>query len=342
MQKVKTAVIGFGMSGQTFHAPLIEAIEETELVAFLSSKEALVHQRYPQAKVYQDYDALLADPTIELVVITTPNQMHYPMAKAAILAGKHVTIEKPFVVDAAQGEHLIDLAKQHGVVLSVYHNRRFDGDFKTVKALIESGKLGDVHTFESSYNRYRPEVKTRWKESDDAGSGIWYDLGSHLVDQALQLFGLPTSVYGSLRAQRVNAKAVDQFLVILQYPQLDVLLRGDCLSTEAGPRFTIKGTKGHFIKHGFDPQESALQQGLTPEKNWGIEEPRYHGTLTNENEESSKVATENGSYPEYYQQLATHIRNKADTPVSAIDALNVIRVIQAAEESAATQRVTFI
>ena len=158
MKKVKTAVIGFGMSGQTFRAPLIDTIQETELTAILSSNEKLVHQQYPDVKVFNDYAKLLNNSDIELVVITTPNQLHYSMAKQAIIAGKHVALEKPFVVETSEGEHLIDLAKQHNVTLSVYHNRRFDGDFMTLRALKESGSLGDIHTYESSYNRYRPDV----------------------------------------------------------------------------------------------------------------------------------------------------------------------------------------
>lgn len=342
MKKVNTAVIGFGMSGQTFHAPLIDTLHETELTAVLSSNQDQVLQRYPDVTVFDDYDKLLSDPTIELVVITTPNQLHYSMAKQAIKANKHVVLEKPFVVDAAEGEHLIDLANQHNVCLSVYHNRRYDGDFLTIKALQESESLGNIHTFESSFNRYRPEVKTRWKESEEAGSGIWYDLGSHLVDQAVQLFGLPTSLYASLRAQRVNAKAVDQFLVVLHYSNLDVVLRGDCLSTDAGPRFIVKGSQGHFIKYGLDPQESALQQGQLPDSEWGKESPEMYGVITDSLGNTSSVATHAGSYPSYYKLFAQHIRGLADNPVPATEALDVIRVIQAAEESAASQKVTFL
>jgi scyllo-inositol 2-dehydrogenase (NADP+) len=342
MEKVKTAVVGFGMSGQTFHAPIIDSLNETELTAVLSSNKDRVLQHYPDVTVYNDYDKLLSDPTIELVVVTTPNQLHYSMAKQAIRANKHVVLEKPFVVNVAEGEHLVDLAKQHEVCLSVYHNRRFDGDFLTVKKLQKSNELGAIHTFESSFNRYRPDVKTRWKESDEAGSGVWYDLGSHLVDQALQLFGLPTSVYGSLRAQRTNAKAVDQFLVVLNYSNIDVILRGDCLSTDAGPRFIVKGDQGHFIKYGLDPQENALQQGFRPNSDWGNEPPEMYGVLTDSEGKSTSVATLSGNYPAYYQQLAQHIRGNTETPVSALDALNVIKVIQAVEESATSHKATFL
>ncbi len=343
MKPIRTAVVGFGLSGQTFHAPIIDTINETELYAFVSSNEKAVKAAYPNAKVYAQFDEMLNDESIELVVITTPNDLHYPMAKAAVCAGKNVVIEKPFVIDTAQGEHLIDLAKQHNVTVSVYHNRRYDGDFLTIKQLIDQGKLGKVHTFESSYNRYRPEVKVRWKESSEPGSGIWYDLGSHLVDQALQLFGKPTSVFASLRAQRDNAQSVDQFLVILNYDERDVVLRGDCLSTDAGARYIVKGDKGHYIKFGIDPQETDLQQGKRPnQEGWGLEPQQNYGTLTDSESAPHTITTLAGNYPRYYQELASHLRDGTPVPVSAEQALQVIEVIQAAEDSAETQRAVFM
>ncbi len=343
MQPIKTALVGFGISGQCFQAPVIQAVEELELTCVVSSQADKVLAQLPDVSVYPNLETLLAQADIELVVIATPNDAHYPMAQMALEAGKHVVVEKPFVIHSEEGEALIKLAQKKDRVLSVYQSRRFDGDFLTIKALIEQNRLGQVHSLYSSYNRYRPEVKVRWREQDQPGAGILYDLGAHLIDQALQLFGMPASVDAHLRNQRPGAQAVDHFHLVLSYPQTEVYLHGNCLSTTAGPRFQVYGAEGTYIKHGMDTQEDLLRLHQGPgSAQWGIDPQEAHGVLTDAEGTDMRLETHKGGYEGFYQQMAAAIRTGAKPPVTGDEALDVIRVIEAAYKSNHSgQRVKF-
>lgn len=244
--------------------PIIEYCDELELTAVVSSDKQKVIAQLPYVTVYSQIETMLDDPDIELVIIATPNHLHIPQAKLALQAGKHVVIEKPFCISAEEGKALMDVAQQAGKTLSVYQSRRFDGDFRTIEKLTADGKLGDIHTFYSSYNRYRPEVKVRWREQDTPGAGILYDLGAHLIDQALCLFGLPEKVTAVVRNQRPGAQATDHFHLILHYPQCEAILHANCLSTTEGPRFQVFGHDSAFIKYGMDTQEDMLRDKAGP------------------------------------------------------------------------------
>ncbi len=337
VQPIKTGLVGFGISGACFQMPVIKAVRDLDLCYVVSGNPDKVKTALPSAKVFTSLEEMLAKSDVELVVIATPNAEHYPMAKLALEADKHVVVEKPFVIDSKEGEELIALAHSRHLKLTVYHSRRFDGDFQTVQHLVREGTLGNVHTFYSSYNRYRPVVKDRWRERDEAGAGILYDLGSHLIDQALRLFGMPTSLAARLRCQRQGAQTVDHFHLVLNYPNTDVILHGNCLSTAQGPRFQVFGDKGSFIKSGMDPQEDFLREGKDPgTKGWAEDSPEHYGQLVVQAGSTpiqEIVPTLAGGYEDFYQQTAGAIRGRNSLPVSADQALAIIRIIEAAYQS---------
>ncbi|MBC7005072.1 oxidoreductase [Photobacterium sp. BZF1] len=338
MQPIKTAIVGFGISGQCFQVPIIEYCDELKLTAVVSSDKQKVIAQLPNVTVYSQIETMLDDPDIELVIIATPNHLHIPQAKLALQAGKHVVIEKPFCISAEEGKALMDVAQQAGKTLSVYQSRRFDGDFRTIEKLTADGKLGDIHTFYSSYNRYRPEVKVRWREQDTPGAGILYDLGAHLIDQTLCLFGLPEKVTAVVRNQRPGAQATDHFHLILHYPQCEAILHANCLSTTEGPRFQIFGHDSAFIKYGMDPQEDMLRDKAGPgTPGWGEDTPDNFGRYTDKHGHNTIIETERGGYEQFYQQLALAIREGHPLPVTAEQALDVIRVIEAAIASSEQQ-----
>ena len=339
MQKIQVGLVGFGISGQCFQAPILADCPQYELSAVVSSDKQKVLAQLPKAQVYSTLESLLENAAIDLVIIATPNHLHVPQAMAALKAGKHVVIEKPFSLTYQEGKALLQVQQETQKQLSVYQSRRFDGDFKTIKTLIDDGKLADIHTFYSSYNRYRPEVKVRWREQDMPGAGILYDLGAHLIDQALALFGLPTEVTALLRNQRPGAQAVDHFHLILHYPEREVILHGNCLSTAEGPRFQIFANNGSFIKYGMDSQEEFLRAKRGPSsQGWGSEPESLFGTYTAADGAAQTIATELGSYQDFYYQLAAAIDGDGEVPVAAQEALNVIAVIEAAYLSSQQKR----
>ncbi|MDF2155175.1 oxidoreductase [Vibrio sp. CAU 1672] len=339
MKPIKTAIVGFGISGQCFQAPVIEFCKELALVAVVSSDADKVQSQLPKVTVYPEIESMLADESIELVIIATPNHLHVPQAKLALLAGKHVVIEKPFCLSVKEGEELMAVAKQSNKCVSVYQSRRYDADFKTIQTLVQERKLEGIHTFYSSYNRFRPEVKDRWREQAVPGSGILYDLGAHLIDQALCLFGAPESVTAILRNQRPGAQTVDHFHLILSYPELDVILHGNCLSTTEGPRFQIFAQNASLIKYGMDTQEDFLREKNGPATpGWGEERPESFVIFTDHQGTDSTIETETGGYEAFYQQLAKAIRQGDKVPVTLDQALYVIRIIEAAYQSSEQQR----
>ncbi|GAA0136441.1 oxidoreductase [Paenibacillus sp. YSY-4.3] len=334
---IQVGLIGFGLSGSVFHAPLIDRTEGMKLAAVVSSQPVKVKESYPEAKVYSDVETLLNDPDIQLVVVSSPNLTHYGYAAQALEAGKHVVVEKPFTNSAAEADRLIALARDKGLLLTVYHNRRWDNDFLTIRRLLDSGVLGSISYYEAHFDRFRPEVTERWREQDLPGSGILYDLGPHLIDQALTLFGKPNTVWADLRKERKGGKTNDYFHLVLGYSNLRVVLHSGSLVREQGPRFILHGDRGSFIKHGFDPQEAQLRKGSGPgDENWGRDDEANYGKLTTDIgglAVSGTVETLLGGYETFYRKLADAISSGQPLPVLAEDARDVIRIIELAMES---------
>ena len=340
---INLALVGFGMASQVFHAPLIMAEPQLVLHTIVQRSSQSARETYPYVQIVSDLAEALANPAIELVVIATPNQTHADLAAQALREGKHVVVDKPFTLNSQQADQLIALAQEQHRVLSVFHNRRWDGDFLTAQAVIQAGWLGRLVSYECHYDRYRPQLKqAAWREQAGLGSGILYDLGAHLIDQALVLFGMPQSITAQLAKQREGAQAVDYFDVRLGYPELQVALKAGMLVRELGPRFTIHGTNGSWIKYGIDPQEAALKAGQTPNNpNWGQESAEAWGVLNTELNGLSlrgTIETIAGDYLAYYRNVAQAIQGKAEIIVQASQARSVIRLIELAEQSAAEQR----
>ncbi|WP_378956484.1 oxidoreductase [Pelosinus sp. sgz500959] len=340
---IQVGLIGFGLSGSVFHAPLISAVEGLNLKTIVtSSAAAKVKKDYPNVEIVLDVDTLLLQKEIDVVVITSPNTTHYEYAKRAIKAGKHVVVEKPFTVTSAEADELIILAQKKEVILTVFQNRRWDNDFLTVRELLAANVLGTLATYEAHYDRFRPIVQDRWREKDLPGSGMLYDLGSHLIDQALTLFGLPQAVWADLRVEREGAEATDYFHILLSYDRFKVILHSGSLVRDAGLKFMLHGDKGSFIKSGLDCQEDQLKQGILPgDLGWGEDHQENYGRLTTEIGGiiiRGTVETLPGQYEEFYKKLVQSIELGIGAPVLAEDARNTIRVIEHAMTSHQEQR----
>lgn len=282
MQNIRTGIIGYGLSGRVFHAPFIDVVDGFELAAISTRNSAgieLIRQRYPSTQIAADAAEIINDPSIDLVIITSPNTVHFKQGKEALLAGKHVVIEKPFTNTVAEADELIALSRKKGKILTAYHNRRFVSDTKTVKKVLISGLIGDVVDYETHFDRYRDEPRPTgyWREETLPGSGIFYDLGSHLIDQALHFFGLPQAVTAHIKSQRSWAKTDDYFDVKLHYPTLTATLKSTMLAKSPGPTFQIHGTKGSYVKYGLDVQEENLNKGMIPIRPIGVKSLRISG-----------------------------------------------------------------
>lgn len=332
MEKIGVGIVGFGFSSTTFHIPLLKTIDEYEIRTIVSSKEDIVKKAFPAVRVVRSVEDLVEQEDIDLVVITSPNTTHFSYAKEAILHGKHVVVEKPFVVSSEEGEELLQLAKEHNVFVSVYHNRRFDNDFLTMKKLLQEERVGEVYTYEAHFDRFRPHVRDRWREHNLPGSGILYDLGSHLIDQALHLFGMPEAIFADVAPQRPGAKIDDYFHIIMYYGVKRIILHSSSHVNYAGPHFSIHGEKGSIVKYGMDSQEGQLKEGLKPgDAHYGQDDKQYYTVLAIEEEQ--RIPTETGCYDMYYKAIRDSIMHSTPLPVTAEDGLNVIRIIEAALES---------
>lgn len=335
---IRTGLIGFGLGGTAFHAPLIEAVEGLTLAAVATSRVKAVRASYPDAGVLTA-EALIADRDIELVVISTPNATHYQLARAALAAGKHVVIDKPFAGGAAEGQALVDLAQAKGLLAIPFHNRRWDSDFLTVRKLVESGRLGEVLLYEAHWDRFRPEPSQQWKEAPEAGAGQLPDLGPHLIDQALLLFGAPEAVSGDLAVQREPGVIDDYFTVTLHYGERRAVLASSRMIAAPRPRFAIHGRSGSFVKHGLDPQEAATRAGGSiGDPNHGVEDPLTHGVLTAPDGSRETIASERGDYRRFYEGVAAAIATGAAPPVATTDAIQGLRIIELARRSAVEGR----
>ncbi|SDK19122.1 oxidoreductase [Sediminibacillus albus] len=337
MDKVNVGLVGYGFSGAVFHAPLLKVSGQFEITKVLTSRFSEVGKDIGAVEVVDKLDEILDDKTIELVIITTPNTLHYDMAKRSLSAGKHVVLEKPMVLTSKEAQELIDLAKQNNLMLSVYQNRRWDSDFLTVKELIDNENLGTINTYIAHYDRFNPEPNYQWREQKQKGSGMLYDLGSHLIDQALHLFGEPQEVFCDLWNQREASLVDDYFHIILGYQRMRVILHCGSIVKQQGPKYLIHGSKGSFIKYGIDGQEAALIAGELPDnKNWGEDKPEWYGTLyVNEagQEMEKPIKTIPGNYPAYYQGIYNCLRHGASNPVPAEDGLRTIKLLETAVKS---------
>ena len=347
MKNIRTGIIGFGLSGRVFHAPFIDVVDGFELTKISTSNPAgieLIKQRYPETNIVAGAEEIINDKNIDLVIVTSPNTVHFKWAKEALLAGKHVVVEKPFTTTTAEADELIELSIQQGKILTAYHNRRFVSDTKTVKKILASGLLGEVVDFETHFDRFRSEPRPigYWREDPLPGSGIFYDLGSHLIDQALHFFGLPLSITAHIISQRPWSKADDCFDVKLHYPTLTATLKSTMLAKIPGPTFQIHGTNGSFVKFGLDVQEENLNKGMIPNTpDWGKEPESMRGKLVtdfNGVKMEAFVESENGDYREYFINLRDAIHGKAILAVKPEEARNVIRVIELAFQSSKEKR----
>jgi predicted dehydrogenase len=330
---LRIGLIGYGFAGRTFHAPVITAVPELKLNKIVQRKSQTARQRYPWVEVTDDVQELYDDDRIDLVVVATPSTDHYSFARDALRAGKHVVVEKPFTVTSREADELIALAREQGKVLSVYHNRRWDGDFRTVREIVSRGLLGTIVEADFCWESYRPGAGTNWRNSGAPGSGVFYDLGVHLLDQALTLFGTPSSIRADVRKIRKEARADDYFEVVLGYEDGPrVRLRSSPLVRRQGPRYTLHGTNGSFVKYGTDPQEQALIRGETPERpNWGTEPEELWGTIdttVNGLRYTGRVETLPGSYPAYYRNVSDAIAGWKELEVKPVQARMAIRLIE--------------
>jgi scyllo-inositol 2-dehydrogenase (NADP+) len=336
--KIKVGLVGFGISAKVFHAPFITTDKNYELVSVLERNKQESKEKFPGVQVVRSIDELLQNKDIDLVVITTPNETHFPYAKAALEAGKHVVLEKPVTNTTEEAKQLAEIAKRSGKVLSVYQNRRYVSDFLTIKELLDRNLLGDVHTFEGHYDRYRAEARPQaWREHALPGSGILFDLGPHLLDQVLYLFGIPNTITADIRQQRPHAKVDDYFDLRLDYGFLKVILQAGMLVREPGPRYLIHGTKGSFVKSGEDPQEALLRAGALPVgDDWGKENEDIYGILHTELDGKiirEKYPSHKGDYAAYYKNVYETIVHHKPVWERIEHGFNTIRLIELANES---------
>jgi predicted dehydrogenase len=351
MQEIGVAVIGFGLAGRVFHAPFVSAVPGLKLEAIVQRKGDEAGKAYPKARILRSVEEALVDSSISLVVVGTPNETHFDLAKRALLAGKHVVIDKPFAASSSEARQLIELARDKKLVLAPFHNRRWDGDFLTVRKILNSGALGRLVTFESHFDRFRPLPReATWKEASNAANGMLFDLGPHLVDQAVALFGAPQAITASVRRDRDKTEIEDAFDIVLRYPGMLAICRATMLAAEPAPRFLVHGTLGSFRKYGLDPQEPALVGGATvpvmgdsrewlaePEPAWGTlvvaPNPAEPGQLNR-----TTVKTELGDYRGFYANVRDAVLGTAPLAVTSEDGFRVVRLLEMARESSAKGR----
>jgi predicted dehydrogenase len=330
---IRVLLIGYGYAGRTFHVPLITATPGLHLVAICSRDAARVHRDLPDVEVIASIDDAIANADADVIVIASPSDSHAHLAIAALRAGKHVVVEKPFALTLASALEVAAAARQTGRILSVFHNRRWDGHFITLQEIVASDALGHVAHLESHFDRYRPEVRDRWRERRGPGAGVWYDLGPHLVDQALLLFGQPDRITADLAALRDGAVVDDWAHVVLAYPTRRVVLHASMLVAGRPLRFLVHGQRGTWVAHGNDAQEQQLQQGLGPrDASWG-ENPEPGLLIDGATGVSVDTPIARGSYEQFYVALRDAISGTGPNPVPIDDAIAVTAIVEAAVES---------
>jgi predicted dehydrogenase len=340
---VGVALVGYGYAGRTFHAPLIRVTAGLELRVVVSGDPAKVHADHSDVAVVRDSAEAFEQPDVDLIVVATPNDSHAPLAIQALERGKHVVVDKPFTVTLEEARHVVSAAKAAGRLLSVFQNRRWDADFLGLQGILADGALGDLVHFESHFDRFRPQLRDRWRERMGSGAGLWLDLGPHLADQVIRLFGMPRTVLASLASQRAGAVVDDWAHVVLDYGRLRVILHASVLVAESTPRrFVAHGTAGSWIKHGLDVQESQLLAGMKPGgSGWGVDPLvgmlHVHGASA-----AVERAVPAGDYGQYYARVRDAIRGSGPNPVTPDEAISVMTVLAAAQTSGREGRVVQI
>jgi scyllo-inositol 2-dehydrogenase (NADP+) len=358
--EIKVAVIGFGLAGRVFHAPFVSAVPGLQLSSIVQRKGDEAAKAYPHVTILHSFEAAL-DSDAELIVVGTPNDTHYPLAKQALEAGKHVVVDKPFAATSEQARTLVNLAAAKQRVLAPFQNRRWDGDFLTVRDVLEHKDLGRLVTFESHFDRFRPLPRPNtWKESASACNGLLFDLAPHLLDQALALFGTPEAITASVRKDRDASDIEDAFDIVLHYPGLQAICRSTMLAADASPRFLLHGTRGSFKKYGLDPQEPTLVAGghvprlpdpqlpAAPDArpdHWGADKESHWGLLTVAPDPAEpgivvtrKIETRPGDYRHFYANVRDAIRGVAPLAVTPEDGYRTIKLLELARESSASRR----
>jgi len=337
---VRVGLIGFGLAGQAFHAPVIRGVPGMELACILERHGSNARQKYPEVRVARTLDEMLSDKTLGLIVVATPNDSHYSYTKACLEADRDVVVDKPFTPTMAEAEQLVRLAADRGRLVTVYQDRRWDGAFLTVKKLVSSGALGAVAEYEARFDRFRLESKPNaWREQAEfPAAGVLWDLGPHLLDGALVLFGEPETICASALRQRETSKIDDAFDVIMQYPRTRATLRARIIAYAPSHHLLLHGTEGSFVKYGMDPQEEILRgpncpDGLDWGENWGLEPEERWGTLSRVNETPRKVRTERGDYRGFYANVRDAIEKKAPLDVTPQQALRTMRALLLAHKS---------
>jgi predicted dehydrogenase len=329
---LKVGLVGFGLAGKVFHAPVIRAVEGLRLTTIVQ-RHGAPDPRLADVEFVPSLEDLLSRP-LDVVVVATSNTSHHPIAKQCLSAGRHVVVDKPFTTTLAEARELVQLAREARRVLSVYQERRYTGDFVTTQHVLSDGVVGRVVSYEAHFDRFRPELRPgAWREQPLPGSGVWFDLGPHLFDQAVLLFGLPQAIGADIRIERDGAQVDDAFDVTLHYPRMRAVLRASMLTAPLAPSFAVHGTKGSFIKYGLDPQEAALKAGHTPdEPDWDVEPPDMHGQLTTP-EGTRTIPTIASTFTHYYENLRDAILGKAQLAVTPEHALDVMRGLELAVAS---------
>lgn len=338
---ITTLLVGFGFSAQTFHLPFLSQLPQYSVAAVVSSKPDEVKRLLPNTKVYPSLEDALENSQVDLVVITTPNHLHATQAKLALEYECHVLVEKPFTLNSEQAQDLVSFAKQQKRHLCVFHNRRFDGDFLTLKHLIQSGQLGEIKRFESRFDRFRPIPRNRWRENAGPGSGIFWDLGPHLIDQALQLFGWPKAVAADILTLREGGQSDDTFDLTLYYSDKIVKLGSSAFQGTSTLRFDLQGTKASFRKFHLDPQEDQLRAGMPFDNvNWAVTDKSKHGVLS-DGQKESEVKTKKGEYVTFFENLANVIKNQGQLPADASSVVPVIKIIELAIKSSTAKHIQY-
>jgi scyllo-inositol 2-dehydrogenase (NADP+) len=341
---IRAGICSYGMSGKLFHAPFLQAHPGFELAAIVERTKNESRERYPESKLVRSVDELLEDDSLQLIIVNTPVQTHFDYAKKAMLAGKHVVVEKPFTVTSTEAQQLVDIAKEQGVLLFVYQNRRYDGDFRAVKKVVQTKLIGDIKEAEIRYDRFRPEISPKkHKETALPGAGITYDLGAHLVDQSLQLFGWPQALFADMMAMRDGSPVDDYIEMILYYPTFRVRLKASCFVKEPVQEYIFNGSVGTFLQKRSDLQESMLLKGVVPGlQSWcpapDAPDGFLHTTIDGKDVREERTATP-GNYMEYFEDVYQAIANGAPNPVPGEDGVKVIRILEAARQSARENKV---
>lgn len=339
---INTAIIGFGLSGRVFHAPFLHCHSGFNIVKIVERNNSYSKDIYPYVDVVKDYQEVIHDTNIDLIIVCTPNVYHYQLTKEALNAGKHVVVEKPFATTSKEADELIEIAEKVNRQIFVYHNRIWDGDFLTIEKLVMDNTLGNINYYESHFDRYVPEIKNKrsWKNTKIPANGVLFDLGSHLIHQAITLFGLPQTINAIISTNREESNVDDYFVLTMQYPTLTAVLKSDMLVKDNELRFVVKGDKGSYTQYGIDPQEAELNKGIMPVgEEWCNGDDTNYGNLhTIRENKINRLETAPGNYMLFYENVYDVLVNKQSLIIEPAEGRDVIRICEVAKESQAQQK----